>query len=203
MSKRRHCLACDYPENACLCAHIDPIVSQTQVVILQHPAEAKHAKNSVRLLRRVLPQAQVYLGESADDFAAIRAELSQRDRVYLLYPSAQSEPAASVTACCDDQGPLTLVLLDATWRKALKMFKLNPWLQQLPALHLGEEIQGRYTIRKASRPDSLSTLEATAYCLAQLEPALSVAPLFRAFDALIEHRLAAMPALVRQRYSTS
>ena len=95
---------------------------------------------------------------------------------------------------------VNLVLIDGTWRKALKMIKLNPWLQQFQSVHLGDNYQGRYRIRKAKRPDSLSTLEATAYALSQLEPQLDITPLLQAFDALVERQLAAMPVAVRHRY---
>lgn len=202
MSKRPQCPDCDYPLTACLCHAIQAMDSDTRVVVLQHPSEAGHAKNSVRLLSRVLPGAEVILGETEADFSEIRQRLENNGHhSLLLYPAEDSISLAEISVETRSVGkPVNLIVIDGTWRKALKIFKLNPWLQQLQMVHLGEDYQGRYRIRKARRPDSLSTLEATAYALAELEPTLDVSPLFTAFDAMVERQLAAMPPEVRSRY---
>ena len=49
------------------------------------------------------------------------------------------------------------------------MLHLNPLLQQLPRLALSDMPASNYKIRKAHRPDQLSTLEATCAALVQLE----------------------------------
>jgi DTW domain-containing protein YfiP len=165
--------------------------------VLQHPSEVGHAKNSVRLLQLVLPETRVVAGESADDFAPLRQQLAQAGRpVYLLYPSETSISATAATMDAD----CILLLLDGTWRKALKLLRLNPWLAQYPALHLEPEQASCYRIRKASRQGSLSTLEAAAHMLKTLDAGLDVSPLFEALDAMVSQRVAAMPAEVRRRY---
>ncbi|MDN5502076.1 MAG: DTW domain-containing protein, partial [Shewanella sp.] len=65
---------------------------------------------------------------------------------------------------------------------------------------LGNKATSRYKIRKSSRSDSLSTLEACAYMLKALDEGLDVNPLLVAFDAMVAMRLQAMPAEVRLRY---
>jgi DTW domain-containing protein YfiP len=81
---------------------------------------------------------------------------------------------------------LRLVVLDATWRKSRKMLYLNRALQRLPRLPLREVPASHYLIRKAHAPDQLSTLEATAYALAQLEnDAQKFAPLIASFDGFV------------------
>ncbi|MFT5790604.1 MAG: DTW domain-containing protein YfiP [Shewanella sp.] len=170
---------------------------KTELIILQDPTEVGHAKNSVRLMKLVIPETQVYVGENTDDFTALREYLAQsKKRVYLIYPSEQSEQAHQ--GSCD--GDAILLLLDGTWRKAYKLLQLNPWLQDFPSLHLDLDSASNYTIRKASRSDSLSTLEASAMMLKVLEPQQDVTPLTDALAALVEQRLASMPADVRARY---
>ncbi|MCF1437366.1 MAG: DTW domain-containing protein [Shewanella sp.] len=202
MSKRPHCPRCDYPLNACLCHAIQPVTCESTLVILQHPTEVGHAKNSVRLLQRVLADSVLVVGETESDFASVRHLLEQNGRkTLLLYPAEDSRTLEELPGVASiGNQPVNLVVIDGTWRKALKIYKLNPWLQQLSAVRLGENYQGHYRIRKARRPDSLATLEAAAYALAQLEPGLDVAPLFSAFDAMVERQLAAMPETVRRRY---
>ncbi|MGL5046082.1 MAG: tRNA-uridine aminocarboxypropyltransferase [Shewanella sp.] len=197
---RHYCSICRYPQNACLCASIQPISAVTQLVVLQHPSEVEHKKNSVRVLSLAVPDTHVYVGESEADFNGLRQYLAACNRpIYLVYPSEQSVSVEqqSINPDC------VLLLLDGTWRKAFKMLQLNSWLTQYPAVHLAEGYESRYRIRKSSRSDSLSTLEACAYMLSALDSTLDVQPLMMAFDAMVALRIKAMPSAVQARYQHS
>ena len=67
--------------------------------------------------------------------------------------------------------PLCLVILDATWKKAYRMFMLSVKLQQLPQVCLPDHLAnaGQYHIRKVAKKNALSSLEASCYALAILE----------------------------------
>jgi DTW domain-containing protein YfiP len=111
----------------------------------------------------------------------------------LLYPDSPPDPALGLRAppalpaqCLRDPSRLRLIVLDGTWRKSRKMLYLNPLLQQLPRLALADVPASRYRIRKAHKPDQLSTLEATCAALAQLEGAAEAfEPLLAAFDGFV------------------
>lgn len=194
---RPSCLKCHYPLKACLCESIEQVEVTTEIIVLQDPSEVGHAKNSVRLLSLVIPRTQVIVGEGPDDFALLQQYLeASKKPVFLVYPSGESQNAAEVDFAED----VIILLLDGTWRKAYKLLQLNPWLLQYPALHLDLESASNYTIRKASRSDSLSTLEAAAMMLKAIEPSVNVAPLTQALSAMVEQRLNSMPADVRKRY---
>ena len=194
---RHYCITCRYPQNACLCASIQPISPTTQLVVLQHPSEVEHKKNSVRILSLVVPKTLVYVGECAADFADLQQYLTACNKpIYLVYPSTSSVSVEEQHINSD----CVLLLLDGTWRKAFKILQLNPWLLQYPAVHLAQGYESRYRIRKSSRSDSLSTLEACAYMLNALEPALDIQPLTKAFDAMVTLRIKAMPSAVQARY---
>ncbi|WP_077750879.1 tRNA-uridine aminocarboxypropyltransferase [Shewanella psychrophila] len=191
------CPKCHYPLKACLCESIAPMHVSTELIVLQDPSEVGHAKNSVRLLSLVIPKTQVLVGEGADDFSNLRQYLDASTKpVYLVYPCDKSKSAEEERF--DDE--VILLLLDGTWKKAYKLLQLNPWLLQYPSLHLDLQSGSNYTIRKASRSDSLSTLEAAAMMLKAIEPELSVIPLTRALSAMVNQRLNSMPASVRKRY---
>ncbi|CAD6365706.1 MULTISPECIES: tRNA-uridine aminocarboxypropyltransferase [Shewanella] len=194
---RHYCVACRYPLNSCLCGSIQPIYPSTRLVVLQHPSEVEHKKNSVRVLSLAVPETQIYVGEDEHDFSELRNDLTKHDQpIYLVYPSDNS-----VSVEAQDISPnCVLLLLDGTWRKAFKMLQLNPWLNEYPAVHLTEGYESRYKIRKSSRSDSLSTLEACAYMLSALDPLLNVAPVITAFDAMVEMRIKAMPPEIQVRY---
>ena len=93
-----------------------------------------------------------------------------------------------------DPRELRLVILDATWRKSRKMLYLNPVLQALPRLSLTAMPASHYRIRKAHKPDQLSSLEATAYALMRLESNEDkFLPLLEAFDGFVEQQMQFMP----------
>ena len=93
-----------------------------------------------------------------------------------------------------DPSALRPIVLDATWRKSRKMLHLNPLLQHLPRLALRDTPASRYLIRKAQRPDQLSTLEATCMALAQIEgDGERFTPLLAAFDGFVAQQLAYRP----------
>ncbi|WP_434927474.1 tRNA-uridine aminocarboxypropyltransferase [Shewanella sp. HL-SH2] len=195
--KRTYCAVCDYPQTACVCHAVSPFLARTNVIVMQHESEVNHAKNTVRLIRLVMPNMRVFVGETAEDFIDLQAYLAQASKpIYVVYPSDNSQTVSQSGAQADS----IIILLDGTWRKAYKILQSNPWLQHYPAIHLDVEHASNYIIRKAKRPDSLSTLEATALLLSALDKTLDTEPLFAVFDAMVQHRLSAMPENIKARY---
>ena len=197
MASRPECATCQRPQATCICGFITPTPHACEVLILQHPLEAHHAKNSARLLHLSLPNSRLVVGEAFDD-AAIHALTQEPRYTVLLYPPTAFEshttPALLDAKQLNDPHQLRLVVLDATWRKSRKMLHLSPALQHLPRLPLTDVPQGRYTIRKAHKPGQLSTLEATCAALAQVEgDAAHWQPLLVAFDRFVAQRQNFMP----------
>ncbi|WP_350432369.1 tRNA-uridine aminocarboxypropyltransferase [Shewanella sp. H8] len=195
---RSYCIHCQYPESACVCYALKRVSSQTEVMIMQHPSEVGHAKNTVRLLKLAMPQTRIYVGEVAEDFVELQHYLAAQTKpIYVVYPNEHSQTVAEAGA----SEAAIIILVDGTWRKAYRMLQLNPWLGDYPSLHLEVEDESQYIIRKAKRSDSLSTLEAAAHTLVALNPNVDVTPIFAVFNAMVQHKLTAMPALVRARYN--
>lgn len=194
---REKCVKCQYPKIACLCESITQLKITNEVIVLQDPSEVKHAKNTVKLLALVLPDVNIFVGETPNDFSELRDYLIQRQKaIYVIYPTNESR-------CMDEAKPVKdaiLIFLDGTWRKAYKMMALNPWLEQYPALHLNLNAPSQYKIRKAPRVDSLSTLEAVALSLKTIDNQLNVIPLYNALNAMVEKQLQFMPEVARKRY---
>jgi DTW domain-containing protein YfiP len=195
-TRRATCAACLRAESACICRFATPVASRVELLVLQHPLEVRNAKNSARLLHLCLPGSRLEVGESFDP-AALDALLHEGARTpLLLYPETPGEaalglpaPPAIDSALLERPDQLRLVLLDATWRKSRKMLYVNPLLQRLPRLGLQDVPPSAYRIRKAHAPDQLSSLEAAAYALSQLEKRPELyKPLFAAFDAFVEQQ---------------
>jgi DTW domain-containing protein YfiP len=171
----------------------------TEVLILQHPLEVHHAKNSAGLLHLSLAQSRILVGEEFEESALCAARQSPKTTV-LLYPQSDyaghAAPAALDAAQLTDPAQVRLVVLDATWRKSRKMLHLSPWLQALPRLSLDASMVSGYSIRKAQKPGQLSTLEATCAALAKLQgDALPYEPLLQAFKGFVAQQAAFALAL--------
>ena len=193
-NQRLLCPQCARPQSACICQWVTQVVQPTEVLILQHPQEVNHAKNSAGLLHMSLPQSRVLVGEAFDEATLCKALQSPKYTVLLYPPSdyaGHAAPAPLEAAQLTDPAQLRLVVLDATWRKSRKMLHLSPWLQGLPRLSLDEATASSYTIRKAHKPGQCSTLEATCAALAQLQGDATVyAPLLQAFRGFVAQQTA-------------
>ncbi len=204
-SRRTLCALCLRPQSTCICRWITPVAHTVEVLVLQHPLEVHQAKGSARLLHLSLPNSRMVTGEVFDP-QALQALLTgplhagaapgHPRHAVLLYPQAPQDralglpapPALAPALLCDPAParPLRLVVLDGTWRKSRKMLHLNPLLQHLPRLSLHDLPASHYLIRKAHRPDQLSTLEATCAALEQLDGyAGRTAALLAAFDGFV------------------
>ncbi|KRB89929.1 tRNA-uridine aminocarboxypropyltransferase [Noviherbaspirillum sp. Root189] len=205
--RRAECPHCLRAQSACICHWIVPVQSRTEVLILQHPMETRHAKGSARLLHLSLPGSQLVVGESFSEeqlhallyapFPDARTDVASchpcRRQTLLLYPDTAGQASGSShrkEVVSDNAARLRLVVLDGTWRKSRKMLYLNPMLQELPRLALQAAAPSQYRIRKAHLPDQLSTLEATCHALAQLEQdSARYAPVLQAFDGFVAEQL--------------
>lgn len=189
---RALCPHCRLSATACLCASAVPLRAATELLVLQHPDEVRHPKNTLRLARLCLPEIQVRVGESPQDFADLPQWIGSR-RALLCYPDDTSAALEQVAP------PELLIFIDATWRKAYKILQLNPWLQALPRCHFDAAPEGDYRLRKTSRAGGLSTLEAIAYGLNCVESA-DYSALNQLQALWVERMQGFMPEDVRQRY---
>lgn len=205
-AKRAQCATCLRPQSRCICPWIRPIAHQIEVVILQHPREVARAKGTARLLHLSLLHSRIVVGEvfARSELQSLltqplqdgAAEPAPRQAV-LLYPGTPQDPALGLLTprllaqdWKAEPSRLRLIVLDGTWRESRKMLYLNPLLQPLPRLPLHEQPSSRYLIRKAQRPDQLSTLEATCAALSQWEDGPEkFQPLLNAFDGFVAQQL--------------
>jgi DTW domain-containing protein len=172
----------------CLCALARPTAHRTEVLVLQHPQEQRQAKNSVALLRLSLAHCEVAVGErfAPGPLQALLQRPGKDPR--LLYPDVPVAPAPAPSAPETAAGTtLRLVVLDATWRKSLRLLLEHPALAALPRLSLHAPALTRYrAIRAPRRADQVSTLESTVQALAMLEgPSFDAGPLLDDFGRFV------------------
>ncbi|MBH9578241.1 tRNA-uridine aminocarboxypropyltransferase [Inhella proteolytica] len=169
----------------CLCALLPeaPLAHQVELVILQHPLEQHEVKGTARLLALALARCELRVGEQFSQPPNPEGRTEA-----LLYPG---EPAAAPPGTAPQH--LRLYVLDGTWRKSRLLLHRHPWLAALPRVNLAAAAPSAYTVRKAHAAHQLSTLEACAAALQQLE-GLDPAPLLQLQARLLSALQAARPA---------
>jgi DTW domain-containing protein YfiP len=191
--RRARCAACLRAQAACICAWVRPVEAAAALLILQHPLEVANAKNSARLLHLCVAGSRLAVGEAFDPDALEAMLHADGRKPVLLYPETPGLASTGPDSAIPPE-QLLIVVLDATWRKSRKMLYLNPALQGLPRLALVDMPASGYRIRKAHAPDQLSTLEAAAHALGQVDGSMAaVAPLFAAFDGFVQQQAAFVP----------
>ena len=179
---RLRCARCQRPTRTCLCGWVRPTAHTVPLLVLQHPHEAGHAKGSLPLLQLSLQHCRVEVGEC---FEPQTLQTWLGEGAALLYPGPAAKSCSAATL-----PPTQLVLLDGTWRQTRQLLHLNPLLQRLPRLQLGDLPPSRYRIRKAQRPWHRSSLEAACLALGQIEatPA-NFAPLLQALEGWVDQQV--------------
>lgn len=182
-SRRARCPRCGLPAPTCLCAFVARVDNEVEVLVLQHPREAREPKGSARLMALALTRCRVAVGdmfEPAELLCLLGGDVSGNA---LLYPHDRLDtPARS-----NSVQVRRLVVLDGTWRKSLRMLHAHPLLQSLPRVAVAPTTPGRYAaLRKAPSAAHMSTLEATCAALARLEQAAArYQPLLDGFEGFV------------------
>jgi DTW domain-containing protein len=168
------CPRCFLRVDLCLCSELTCIRSNIQVIIIRHFREERLSSNTGRLAALMLSNVRMvpYDGVKPFDEGPLRG-----DDTWLLFPDA--------TSAAPRGRPQRLVLLDATFRQARRMYRKISGLRPLPKCALGSPEQRTPGRRISVRPDGLSTIEAIAIALGQFESPELAAPLMVAYAEFV------------------
>ena len=189
MKKRAVCPGCEFILARCLCHTLKPINNKTQIIILQHPSETGHALNTVNLMRKSLLNLKIFTDENFSDHQELNSIImANRETIGLIYPAQEHEILNSNF----EKKMSHIILIDGTWKKALKIFKLSLNLHTLPTFALAPTKPSNYKIRTSKFEHTLSTLEASLCALDILENELETNSLEASFLAMIEFQIEKM-----------
>ncbi len=154
---------CRLHHGLCLCPELPRLVTDTSVTVVMHRHEQHKTSNTGRLAARCLARGRVVVRRPrALDDDAILAGLT---RPVLLFPGAGARPLHTL----DTRTPVDLIVLDATWRQAIRMARRVRGLPAVPAVSLPPGGPSRYGLRTGSSADRVSTFEAIARALGHLD----------------------------------
>lgn len=166
------CPRCLLQQRVCLCAEVPTIATRTRIVIVRHHLEKFRSSNSGRLANLALTNSAI-VEHGGSGGPAVLPDLAG---AWLLYP--EGEPTHRVP----EPAPQQLIVLDATWSQARRMYRKLGALRGLPMLRLPDEPMPRARLRESPGPGRVSTIEAIARALRLLEgepPAAALEQLFQ------------------------
>jgi DTW domain-containing protein YfiP len=178
-----HCLSCYQRREICICPILPTVTTRTEFLILRHIYEAQRPSNTGRLVALAMPNSRIIPcgGGTRIGLLPIDDEFLRVPGIWLLWPDgtgAQPDMA-------DLAHPNRVVVIDATWQQARRLYSSMPALRALPRLALPVPIRSRDRLRDQHRPDGMSTLEAVAAAVAKLEGAEAARPLEILYDELV------------------
>jgi hypothetical protein len=187
------CERCRKPLALCVCSAVVPVRTSREVLILQHPREPDKELGSAIVAHLALPGSTLRVGLSWPNLAAALGRPAVAKRWLVLYLGSArprrgdlgGEPegrTGSSLVLVDKRGApqrtdraalaaiTGVVALDGTWSQAKSLWWRNGWLLKLQRALLTPREPSLYRqLRREPRRDSLSTLEAIALALAELE----------------------------------
>ena len=164
------CPSCLMAHDACFCDARVETNLPIEIVLLYHRDEIHKPTNSGRLIADLFPkQTHAFLWSRKDPESKLLELLNEEGReIVLLFPDLEKKNTSfeinSETSPSSTK-KTTLILFDATWKQASKMFHLIKWLRNYPCLNINMEKQKAFLVRHAKHDMQFATAEVTAMAL--------------------------------------
>lgn len=191
------CEGCRLPATHCLCALRPCLNTHAGVCLLMADIEPLKPSNTGWLIADVVRDTWAFGWARTEVSPQLLALLADPQwQPYVVFPGEFAPPERVVQQMAPEcqvgaaKRPL-LVLLDATWTEARKMFRKSPYLDSLPVLSLHSEQISRYRLRRSKRDDHFCTAEVGAMCLELAGDTHAGAVLDAYFDVFTTHYLLA------------
>ena len=186
-SKSRRCAGCRLPPSLCVCDQIESVDIPFELILIQHRCELASASNTGSIAARALRPSRSFMYEGPDTPGVAQALEGDAPRL-LLYPV----PQATTITPADLEPGMRLVVLDATWSQARRIYrKLGP-LRGCRAVTLPAGTKPRWVLREQPQPGMLGTAEAIAAATEALGCVEEAAGLRRTLDVVLPRSLHAL-----------
>lgn len=179
------CPACEKPAGLCICDAVSPLDNSIEVIVLRHPQEQDRVLGTARILALQLKNSSVKTGLSWPNLAKLVGRPADPKRWGILYlgtaKSAAPKTGPVLTAVTKDGDLLPdqnallanlegIILLDGNWARAKALWWRNAWMLKCRRLVLNPPHASLYgNLRREPRRESISTIEAVALALSELQ----------------------------------
>jgi DTW domain-containing protein YfiP len=163
------------------------VTTRTEFLILQHIYEAQRPSNTGRLVALAMPNSRIIPcgGGTRIGLSPVDDEFLRVPGTWLLWPDG----TGTQSDMSDLTQPDRVVVIDATWQQARRLYSSMPVLRALPRLVLPEPKQYRDRLREQHRSDGMSTLEAVAAAVAKIEGIETAKPLEKLYDEVVRRTI--------------
>jgi DTW domain-containing protein YfiP len=187
---RPTCSKCEYILERCLCDHLCDLTSPISIIVLRDPKEKKHALGTAKLLQLCLKNLTVIDTDEPDNCEDFINLLSKFKNPILLYPF---EFSILLTSSANSHKAIDcMIFLDGTWKKTNRLYFRSNQLQTIPRYHLDlNNVKTNYRLRKSSKENSLSTIEAVELALTTVYQT-DFSELIRTFEIFIDKQIELM-----------
>jgi DTW domain-containing protein YfiP len=134
----------------------------------------------------------VLVGEEFEHCHQVQTLLNEPQSCRVLFPSNESVQWDVSQPLTKAEEIKTLIIIDGTWRKAKRIWHMNPWLAQLPCVSLSNVPKSQYQIRSSSIDGGVSTLEAVMHGCHYLAGGKGYEGLLNPFNAMIDMQIKKM-----------
>jgi len=180
LPNEQYCRQCRLRKVACYCRHVPTILTPIQFVLVYHPKELGRLNNTGQLISRAITNTQKIVWQRKQHF-----EFDSEVKTLLVYPGDLASryqgvehvshpveilPKISLKPALSSADEITirLILIDATWQEAQKIYCQSPELQNLSLLDLSayEGVDDTlYDLRRNQRGGGISTVQTAEACL--------------------------------------
>jgi DTW domain-containing protein YfiP len=185
--ENNHCLRCYQRREICICPILPTVKTRAEFLILRHIYEAERPSNTGRLVALAMPNSRIIPcgGGTRIGLSPIDDEFLRVPGTWLLWPDG----TGTKSNVLDMTPPVRVVVIDATWQQARRLYSSMPVLWALPRLVLPEPTRSRDRLREQHRSDGMSTLEAVAAAVTKLEGVATAKPLEELYDEVVRRTI--------------
>ena len=185
------CPICRLHRERCICAQIPRLDLRTRVTLIVHTKELKRTTNTGRLALHALPNSCLVVRGEGRERTDLSGLLTDDYQTLLLYPGEDS-----IDLCEFKLGskPIQLLVPDGNWRQAGKVAIRHPELASVPRVKISLlHNPDAPRMRREPVEGGMSTLEAIAYAMTQLEGELAGQSLLALYQAKLHATLKGRP----------
>lgn len=174
------CQSCLLAEQFCTCCNRMQVNSELAFMLIMYDDEVLKPSNSGRLIADIIPDTHAFIWSRNEPNRKMLSIINDpKYQAFVIFPEEYAVENQRVVSQIDKTDLLSnkiplLIVLDGSWREAIKMFRKSSYLHQLPLLSFTPESTASYALRKGAREFQLGTAEVAALALSAAgEPANS------------------------------
>ncbi len=184
------CERCKKALTTCYCAKLKSFEPDTKFVILIHQEELRRSVATGRMAHLSLKGSVLFRGSNFSKHETLNQILQDNENhCVLLYPGKKSIPLKDLQTHIPQGKKLVLIILDATWHEARRMYRFSPNLHALPMISFTPESPSQFIVRKQPMQNCYSTIEAIHHVLTRIEPAKNFDGMLDVFSHLVQTQI--------------